>query len=35
MKMANRNKDLPEIVAELLIELHHLRGDIKEIRTEL
>ena len=33
--MADRNKDLPEVVAEILIELHHLRGDIKEIRTDL
>jgi len=33
--MADRNKDLPEIVSEILIELHHLRGDVKEIRADL
>jgi len=33
--MADRNKVLPEIVSEILIELHHLRGDFKEIRADL
>ena len=34
--MANeRDKDLPLIVAEILIELHEVRTDIKEMRTDI
>jgi len=32
--MADRNKDLPGIVADILIELLYLRGDIKELHKD-
>ena len=31
--MADQNQDLPLVVAEILIEMHELRGDIKQLQT--
>ena len=28
-------RDLPEVVAELIIEMHEVRSELKEVRTEL
>jgi hypothetical protein len=33
--MADTNKDLPEVVAEILIEIHGMHSEIKEIHNEL
>jgi chromosome segregation ATPase len=30
--MADQNQDLPLVVSEILIEMHELRGDIKELQ---
>ena len=30
--MAEQNQDLPLVVSEILIEMHELRGDIKELQ---
>ena len=31
--MAEQNQDLPLVVSEILIEMHELRGDIKQLQT--
>ena len=31
--MADQNQDLPLVVSEILIEMHELRGDIKQLQT--
>ena len=28
-------RDLPEVVAELIIEMHEVRSELKEVRTEI
>ncbi|HEX8426519.1 hypothetical protein [Hymenobacter sp.] len=33
--MDERNKDLPLIVSEMLIEMHEIKGDMREVKTAL